>query len=220
MCACFRLGCVWPCTEQLRAKDLRVRLARGAASRIVGTSATGSCRARAPSRWCSCRGLVRRAARPAVRGWPPERCCSQFTSGTSGEPKAVCTGSATRGQRLQATHWLGRRPARLVWCTAASGCRSARAMCSSLLAFRRERAPARRAFRPRRAPGTARAEPRNALCMAPTDTVIVARAATARALEPARAGGAGERYPEGLHAWAQAPDWRSATGTARRRPDK
>ena len=45
-----------------------------------------------------------------------------FTSGTSGEPKAVLHGQRyLTGQQLQAEHWLAPDPGELVWCTAAAG---------------------------------------------------------------------------------------------------
>ena len=49
-------------------------------------------------------------------------CLITFTSGTSGEPKAVLHGQRyLAGQMVQARHWLDARAGDLVWCTAASG---------------------------------------------------------------------------------------------------
>ena len=53
---------------------------------------------------------------------PDDPCLITFTSGTSGEPKAVLHGQRyLTGQRLQAEHWLAPQPGQLVWCTAAAG---------------------------------------------------------------------------------------------------
>jgi acetyl-CoA synthetase len=53
---------------------------------------------------------------------PEDPCLITFTSGTSGEPKAVLHGQRyLAGQALQAEHWLAPEPGQLVWCTAAAG---------------------------------------------------------------------------------------------------
>jgi acyl-coenzyme A synthetase/AMP-(fatty) acid ligase len=127
MCACFRLGAVvLPCTEQLRAKDLQLRLAMARPSLVVADERN---RAELEAARPQCAvALVPDetlfAAQPAsaieLRNEDP--CLITFTSGTSGVPKAVVHGQRyLYGQRLQARHWLDARAGELVWCTAASG---------------------------------------------------------------------------------------------------
>jgi acyl-coenzyme A synthetase/AMP-(fatty) acid ligase len=129
--ACFRQGYVaLPCTEQLRAKDLRLRLEVARPAVVVADGRNAEVLAAAgwdgPTIWA-----------PGIMDWPApsadavpapaapaprDPCLITFTSGTAGEPKAVVHGQRyLDGQRLQAEHWLGARPGDLVWCTAASG---------------------------------------------------------------------------------------------------
>ena len=116
MCACFRLGAVvLPCTEQLRAKDLRLRLAVARPSLIVADERN---RAELEAAGPDCPVLfvpdeALFAGRPAlaVELAPEDPCLITFTSGTSGEPKAVLHGQRyLDGQRLQATTGWARRP--------------------------------------------------------------------------------------------------------------
>ena len=127
MMACFRIGAVvLPCTEQLRAKDLRLRLAVAAPSLIIADERNRE-------------QLQEAEPAPAVLYVPDESLLGSeeapfaeleqgdpalitFTSGTAGEPKAVVHGQRyLYGQRNQAEHWLGAETGDLVWCTAASG---------------------------------------------------------------------------------------------------
>src|SRR4051812_9443171 len=131
MLACFRQGyVVLPCTEQLRAKDLNLRLAVARPRLVVADGRNAEVLEQAgwdgPTIWG-----------PGVMGWPAaapdaipapaelavsDPCLVTFTSGTAGAPKAVLHGQRyLDGQRLQAEHWLAARPGDLVWCTAASG---------------------------------------------------------------------------------------------------
>src|ERR1700684_1367153 len=127
MVACFRIGAVvLPCTEQLRAKDLRLRIDAVRPSLIVADERN---RAELEAAAPDCRvallpdeRLLAGGQAPIVELAPSDPCLITFTSGTSGEPKAVLHGQRyLDGQRLQAMHWLGPREAALVWCTAASG---------------------------------------------------------------------------------------------------
>jgi len=130
MVACFRLGAVvLPCTEQLRAKDLALRLAVAQPALIVADERNAAeLRAAAPA--CPVifvpdedlfAGGGGHAPAPVELG-PSDPCLITFTSGTAGEPKAVLHAQRyLTGQAVQAEHWLDARPGDLVWCTAASG---------------------------------------------------------------------------------------------------
>jgi len=130
MVACFRLGAVvLPCTEQLRAKDLALRLAVAKPALIVADERNADVlRAAGPS--CPVifvpdEELFAGGGGPApapVELGSTDPCLITFTSGTAGEPKAVLHAQRyLTGQAVQAEHWLDARPADLVWCTAASG---------------------------------------------------------------------------------------------------
>jgi acyl-coenzyme A synthetase/AMP-(fatty) acid ligase len=127
MLACLRLGAVaLPCTEQLRPKDLRLRLDRTAPAAVVvderNLAVLGEAR---PS--CTVLAVPDEtlfASEPAAVAEmaAEDGALVIFTSGTSGEPKAALHGVRyVTGQALQAEHWLGARPGDLVWCTAAAG---------------------------------------------------------------------------------------------------
>jgi acyl-coenzyme A synthetase/AMP-(fatty) acid ligase len=221
MCACFRLGAVvLPCTEQLRAKDLRLRLAVARPQLIVAdernraelqlalagsdVDAVGG----APILFVPDEALFEAEPAPAIELSPQDPCLITFTSGTSGEPKAVLHGQRyLEGQRLQAEHWLGARAGELVWCTAASGwSKSARNVfiapwlsgASALLHDAR--------FDPAERLELLARERVNVLCMAPTEYRVIAARAQLRALPDLRAMvAAGEALnPEVLHAWREA----------------
>ena len=127
MVACFRIGAVvLPCNEQLRAKDLRLRLEIASPRLIVADERNvGELEAARPD--CPVlavpdEDLFAAPAAPAVELSATDPCLITFTSGTTGEPKGVLHGQRyLPGQLLQATHWLDARPGELVWCTAASG---------------------------------------------------------------------------------------------------
>jgi acetyl-CoA synthetase len=95
MVACFRQGyVVLPCTEQLRPRDLRMRLDVAAPALVVADGRNRHVLAESgwggPTIWV-----------PGVGDWPERRppppaeldpddpCLITFTSGTAGEPKAV-----------------------------------------------------------------------------------------------------------------------------------
>ncbi|HEY3864578.1 MAG TPA: AMP-binding protein [Solirubrobacteraceae bacterium] len=235
MCACFRIGAVvLPCTEQLRAKDLRLRLAIARPQLIVadernreelqtalaggdpipgaggpGQSVGGKIPAPSiPVLFVPDETLFESYPAPAVELAPTDPCLITFTSGTSGEPKAVLHGQRyLDGQHLQATHWLGGRAGELVWCTAASGwSKSARNVfiapwitgASALLHDAR--------FHPAERLDLLARERVNVLCMAPTEYRVIAARAQLRPLPDLRAMvAAGEALnPEVLHAWREA----------------
>ncbi len=213
MCACFRLGAVvLPCSEQLRAKDLRLRLTVADPSLVIADQRNATELANA--------GLSEDAlvlvpdetlfaGEPAAAAelQPSDPCLITFTSGTSGEPKAVLHGQRyLAGQRVQAEHWLGPRAGEVVWCTAASGwSKSARNVfiapwlrgAAALLHDARFDAHERLELLAR--------ERVNILCMAPTEYRVIAKRAELRRL-PALRGmvAAGEALnPEVLRAWEE-----------------
>jgi acetyl-CoA synthetase len=217
MLACFRMGAVvLPCTEQLRAKDLRLRIDAVDPALIVSD---------ARNREELAAAVAGSAASVAVAYVPDERlfagepaslvelaaddpCMITFTSGTAGEPKAVVHAQRyLDGQRVQAEHWLGARAGELVWCTAASGwSKSARNVfiapwlsgAAALLHDAR--------FDPDERLELLERERVNVLCMAPTEYRVIAKRATLRPLAHLRGMvAAGEALnPEVLRAWREA----------------
>jgi acyl-coenzyme A synthetase/AMP-(fatty) acid ligase len=212
MVACFRQGyVVLPCTEQLRAHDLALRLsvARPVAL-VVDVRNEGVVAAAGwsgPTVWVP-------LALPSLPSLPPadlsalDPCLITFTSGTSGEPKAVLHGQRyLSGQAVQAEHWLAPAPGELVWCTAASGwSKSARNAfiapwirgAAGLLHDAR--------FDPAERLELLERERVNVLCMAPTEYRVIAKRATLRRFSDLRGlVAAGEALnPEVLSAWREA----------------
>ncbi|MEJ7786311.1 MAG: AMP-binding protein, partial [Solirubrobacteraceae bacterium] len=153
-------------------------------------------------------GLYEADAPPFAELAPEDPCLITFTSGTTGEPKAVLHGQRyLAGQRLQAEHWLNAREGDLVWCTAASGwSKSARNVfiapwirgaCALLHDAR---------FDPSERLEIATRERVDVLCMAPTEYRVIAKR-TALGPLPAIRGlvAAGEALnPEVLRAWEEA----------------
>jgi acetyl-CoA synthetase len=210
MCACFRVGAVvLPCTEQLRAKDLRLRIDVARPSLIVADERN---RTELEAARPDCEvvmvpdeTLFAAEPAPAVELATEDPCLITFTSGTAGEPKAVVHAQRyLDGQRIQAGHWLGARPGELVWCTAASGwSKSARNVfiapwlreASALLHDAR--------FDPAERLELLEHERVSVLCMAPTEYRVIAARATLRAAPNLRTMvAAGEALnPEVQRAW-------------------
>jgi acyl-coenzyme A synthetase/AMP-(fatty) acid ligase len=184
MVACFRQGYVaLPCTEQLRAGDLRLRLAVAAPALVVcderNAGVLEAAGWRGPALICPWPGLPERRVPAPAKLEAGDPCLVTFTSGTAGEPKAVLHGQRyLAGQQLQAAHWLAPRRGELVWCTAASGwSKSARNVfvapwlsgAAALLHDAR--------FDPRERMEIVARERVAVLCMAPTEYRVIAKRA-------------------------------------------
>jgi acetyl-CoA synthetase len=185
MVACFRIGAVvLPCNEQLRAKDLRLRLEAARPALIVADdrdlSELSAARPDAPVVTVPDASLFDHYPARPVELAPSDPCLITFTSGTTGEPKGVVHGQRyLPGQQLQAEHWLDARLGDLVWCTAASGwSKSARNAfiapwirgAAALLHDER--------FDPAQRLEILAAESVDVLCMAPTEYRVIAKRAT------------------------------------------
>jgi acyl-coenzyme A synthetase/AMP-(fatty) acid ligase len=213
MTACFHLGAVvLPCTEQLRAKDLALRLEVAQPALVVcderNAGELGESGWSGPTLWAPWGELPTRPAPAAAELAPEDPCLITFTSGTAGEPKAVLHAQRyLSGQRLQAERWLGAGPGELVWCTAASGwSKSAR---NVFIAPWLSGAPALlhdARFDPAERLDLLVRERVSVLCMAPTEYRVIAKRATLAPLPDLRGlVAAGEALnPEVLHTWKEA----------------
>jgi len=192
--ACFRVGAVaLPCNEQLRASDLRMRIAAACPKLIVADERNASeLSGAAPD----CAVLLipdeslfahEPVAPVELEGSDP--CLIVFTSGTTAEPRGIVHGQRyLLGQRLQAEHWLDARGGDLVWCTGASGwSKSARNVfiapwirgAAALLHDAR--------FDPQERLELLASEQVDVLCMAPTEYRVIAKRATLSPLPSLRA---------------------------------
>jgi acyl-coenzyme A synthetase/AMP-(fatty) acid ligase len=181
-----------PCSEQLRAKDLALRIARAEPDLIVCAARN---REQVEAAGPTCPVLD---AAELLSGTGPvpepvelrddEPAFLVFTSGTTGAPKMVTHGQGyVLGQRLQATEWMGARPGELVWSTAAPGwSKSTRNtfiapwLGGGAALLQDERFDAARRLE------TVRAEGVNVLCMAPTEYRLIAAAGPIGALPTLR----------------------------------
>ena len=182
MVACFRLGAVaLACNEQLRTKDLELRIAAAAPKLIVADernlSELSCARPACTVLTVPDESLYRADPAPAADLGSRDPCLITFTSGTTGEATGIVHGQRyLPGQRLQAEHWLDARPGDLVWCTAATGwSKSARNTfiapwlrgAAALLHDER--------FDPARRLEVLASEEVNVLCMAPTEYRVIAK---------------------------------------------
>ena len=169
----------------LRRPALHRAAAREGPRAAVGDRAAADRRRRPPQRGPPRRPRIHLAresapAPPPAELGPEDPCLITFTSGTSGEPKAVLHGQRyLTGQQLQAEHWLAPEPGDLVWCTAASGwSKSARNAfiapwlrgAAALLHDAR--------FDPHERLELVARERVDVLCMAPTEYRVIAKRAT------------------------------------------
>jgi acyl-coenzyme A synthetase/AMP-(fatty) acid ligase len=213
MVACFRQGyVVLPCTEQLRPKDLRLRLEVADPAVVICDERNEAVLREAGWRghtvWAPWGGWGHASAPPPAELGPEDPCLVTFTSGTAGAPKAVLHAQRyLAGQRLQGEHWLDARPGDLVWCTAASGwSKSARNAfvapwlrgAAALLHDARFDPAERLELLARERPAV--------LCMAPTEYRVLAKRAEPRPVDGLRGlVAAGEALnPEVLRAWHEA----------------
>jgi acetyl-CoA synthetase len=213
MVACFRIGVVvLPCTEQLRAKDLRLRIEATRPRLILADERNhgevDAARQDIAVAWLPDETLLAAEPAPAVDLADEEPLLITFTSGTAGEPKPILHAQRYwTGQRVQAEHWLDARPGDLVWCTASSGwSKSARNVfmapwlrgAAALLHDAR--------FDPSERLDLLERERVDVLCMAPTEYRVIAKRARLRPLPHLRgAVAAGEALnPEVLRAWEEA----------------
>ncbi len=193
MIACFRIGAVaLPCNEQLRTRDLRIRL-DAADPKLIVADARNKTELEAARPGCPVLlipddSLYTDGSVEPVELSPSDPCLVTFTSGTTGEPKGIVHGQRyLPGQRLQAEHWLGGRDGDLVWCTAASGwSKSARNVfiapwlrgAAALLHDAR--------FDPAERLEILERERVNVLCMAPTEYRVIAKRTDIRPLPALR----------------------------------
>lgn len=193
--AALRIGAVTlPCSEQLRPKDIALRLARARPVLIICDERNrAALDAAAPA--CDVLTVPDESLYAAGGSSPSYAELAEldpafvlFTSGTSGEPKMVTHGQRyVFGQHLQATEWMAAQPGELVWSTAAPGwSKSARNtfiapwLCGAAALLQDER------FDPARRLETIRAEQVNVLCMAPTEYRLIAAAGPIAALPSLR----------------------------------
>ena len=231
MLACFRIGAVaLPCTEQLRAKDLRMRIDVAAPTLILAdernreqlqaAGVSGEARLSeagrsprgggtdVPVRYVPDEELYRAEPAAAAELAAADPCLITFTSGTAGEPKAVVHAQRyLAGQRVQAEHWLDAHAGELAWCTASSGwSKSARNVFIAPWLSGASALLHDARFDPAERLELLERERVSVLCMAPTEYRVIAKRATLGALPHLRGMvAAGEALnPEVLNTWHEA----------------
>ncbi|MGI8761909.1 MAG: acyl-CoA synthetase [Jatrophihabitantaceae bacterium] len=170
-----------PCSEQLRPKDLELRLARARPTLILcderNRAVLDAARADCPVLTVPDPALLSgHEPPPYAELGPDDPAFVLFTSGTSGEPKLVTHAQRyVWGQRLQAREWMAARPGELVWSTAAPGwsksarnCFIAPWLCGAVALLHDRR------FDPGERLDVVRREGVQVLCMAPTEYRLIA----------------------------------------------
>ena len=182
MLACLRLGAAMlPCSEQLRSKDLLMRLARARPDLVVcherNRAALDAAQPTCPVLTVPDRSLLMGHEPPDYAELGDlDPALLLFTSGTSGEPKLVTHGQRyVWGQLQQAREWLAAEPGELVWSTASPGwSKSARNsflapwLCGAVALLQDRR------FDPGERLAVIRRERVRVLCMAPTEYRLIA----------------------------------------------
>ena len=213
MVACFRIGAVaLPCTEQLRAGDLRRRMDIAEPRAVVAderdAQAVREAGFEGPLLTIPDDALYESAPAPAADLAPNDPALITFTSGTAGEPKPIRHGQRYLfGQRVQAEHWFCARDGDLAWCTAASGwSKSARNVFIAPWLMGATALLHNARFDPEQRLDIAEGEGVNVLCMAPTEYRALAKRAELRELPALRhAVAAGEPLnPEIVRLWREA----------------
>jgi len=214
--ACLRVGAVaLPCSEQLRPKDLALRMARAQSSLVLcderNRDAVDAANPQCPVLTVPDPALIAAAEPPPYADLGPlDPSFVLFTSGTTGEPKLATHGQRyVWGQHVQASSWFGARPGELAWSTAAPGwSKSARNafiapwLCGAVALLEDRR------FDPAERLATIRREHVAALCMAPTEYRLIAAHGAVRDVPSLRRlVTAGEAL--GVRA---VEDWRAQTG--------
>ncbi len=190
--ACWRMGAIaLPCNTQLRHGDLALRAGVTNATLCVGDEELlGELGDTVEAMTLAEVRATMDEESPQVPPLEPadldpeDPALIVFTSGTTGEPRAVVHAQRyLTGQRTQATRWMGARQGELVWCTTATGwSKSARNvfvapwLCGAAALIHDGR------FDPAERLAVCEREGVNVLCQAPTEYRMLAKRTTLRPL--------------------------------------